>query len=86
MQDFIDFFGKYNKNALYLPAGECKVSFVDVRDIAPQHKGKSYNITGPEALGGDAALILSNELGINQRCLMSGDSFSKLPLVSYLLR
>ena len=58
-----------------MPAGEGKVSFVDVSDIAAvaakilvendeRHKGKSYNITGPEALSyGDAALILSNELG-----------------------
>lgn len=77
MQNFINFLGNTirNQNALYLPAGEGKVSFVDVRDIAAvaakilvendrQHKGKSYNITGPEALSyGDAALILSNELG-----------------------
>ena len=77
MQNFINFLGNTirNLNALYLPAGEGKVSFVDVRDIAAvaakilgqdyeQHKGKSYDITGPEALSyGDAALILSNELG-----------------------
>lgn len=77
MQNFINFFGNTirNQNSLYLPAGEGKVSFVDVRDIAAvaakilvendeRHKGKSYNITGPEALSyGDAALILSNGLG-----------------------
>jgi uncharacterized protein YbjT (DUF2867 family) len=77
MQNFINFLGSTirNQNALYLPAGEGKVSFVDVRDIAAiaakilveddgKHKGKSYNITGPEAPSyGDAALILSDELG-----------------------
>ncbi len=36
MQNFINFFGQTIKtqNAFYLPAGEGKVSFVDVRDIA----------------------------------------------------
>ncbi|MFZ0510329.1 MAG: SDR family oxidoreductase [Candidatus Nitrosopolaris sp.] len=77
MQNFINFLGNTirNQNALYLPVGEGKVSFVDIRDIAAvaakilvehnrHHNGKSYNITGPEALSyGDAAEILSNELG-----------------------
>ena len=76
MQNFINFLGSTikNQNAIYLPAGEGKVSFVDVHDIAAVaakilfeehgHNGKSYNITGPEALSyGDAAEILSNELG-----------------------
>jgi uncharacterized protein YbjT (DUF2867 family) len=36
MQNFINFFGQTIKtqNAIYLPAGDGKVSFVDVRDIA----------------------------------------------------
>jgi uncharacterized protein YbjT (DUF2867 family) len=36
MQNFINFFGQTirTQNAFYLPAGEGKVSFVDVRDIA----------------------------------------------------
>jgi len=43
----------------FAPAGEAKVSVVDVRDIASvavaaltqsKHEGKTYNITGPEAL------------------------------------
>ena len=43
-----------------MPAGDAKVSFVDVRDIAAvavkslindnQQKGRAYNITGGEAL------------------------------------
>jgi uncharacterized protein YbjT (DUF2867 family) len=64
-----------NQNAIHLPAGDGKVSFVDVSDIAAvakkilveddgPHMGKSYNITGPEALSyGEAAEIISNELG-----------------------
>ena len=76
MQNFVNFYSSMIKSqgALYAPAGDGKVSFVDVRDIAAvavqalindnQHKGKSYNITGPEALSyGQAAEILSRELG-----------------------
>ena len=62
-------------SAFYVPAGDAKVSFVDVRDIAAvavqalasnngKHEGKAYNITGGEALSyGQAAEILSKQLG-----------------------
>jgi uncharacterized protein YbjT (DUF2867 family) len=76
MQNFVNFYSPMIKSqgALYAPAGDGEVSFVDVRDIAAvavqalindnQHKGKSYNITGPEVLSyGQAAEILSRELG-----------------------
>lgn len=78
MQNFISFFGQTikNQNAFYLPAGNGKVSFVDVRDIAAvavhslvdgvgsQHEGKAYDITGGEALSyGQAAEVLSSEVG-----------------------
>ena len=62
----------------YLPAGDGKVSFVDVRDIAAIavevltnnddgiHNGNAYKITGPEALSFvDAARILSEQVGKN---------------------
>jgi len=48
-----------SQGAFYAPAGDAKVSVVDVRDIAsiaakaltePGHEGKTYDITGPEAL------------------------------------
>ena len=63
---------------VYIPGGDAKVSFVDVRDIAAvaakvltahdesetRHFGKAYNITGPEALTYyQAAEILSNTAG-----------------------
>lgn len=47
------------EGAFYAPAGDAKVSIVDVRDIASVaaraltecgHAGKTYDITGPEAL------------------------------------
>jgi uncharacterized protein YbjT (DUF2867 family) len=81
MQNFINFFGQTikNQNAFYLPAGDGKVSFVDVRDIAAvvaklltknngnrgqQHENKAYDITGPEALSySQAAEIISKEIG-----------------------
>jgi uncharacterized protein YbjT (DUF2867 family) len=78
MQNFVNFFSQSIKEqaAFYLPAGDGKVSFVDVRDIASvavqvlaknndgRHNGKAYNITGPEAISyGDVARILSEQLG-----------------------
>ena len=78
MQNFVNFFGNSikSKGVFYVPAGDGKLSFVDVRDIAAvgvkvltdnqggRYKGKAYPITGPEALSyGEAAEILSREVG-----------------------
>jgi uncharacterized protein YbjT (DUF2867 family) len=76
MQNFINFFSQTIKeqDAFYVPAGDGKVSFVDVRDIAgvavqallneSKHGQKAYNITGPNAISyTQAAEILSNEVG-----------------------
>ncbi|HWA42300.1 MAG TPA: SDR family oxidoreductase [Hypericibacter adhaerens] len=58
---------------LRLPAGEARLPFVDVRDIAavaikaltePGHDGKAYVLTGPQALShGDVVAILSEATG-----------------------
>ena len=60
------------EGALYQPAADAKISHVDARDIAavavkaltePGHEGKTYPITGPEALSFDEiAAILSEVL------------------------
>ena len=80
MQNFVNFFAPTIKtnSAFYIPGGDAKVSFVDVRDIAAvaakvltqrdesetRHFGNAYNITGPEALSYyQAAEILSNTAG-----------------------
>src|SRR4051794_23649356 len=80
MQNFVNFFGQTikNQNAFYLPAGDGKVSFIDVRDIASvavktlvsnndddsRHMGKAYSLTGNELLTYKrAAEILSKEVG-----------------------
>jgi uncharacterized protein YbjT (DUF2867 family) len=78
MQNFVSFYSHFIKTqgAFYVPAGDAKVSFVDVRNIAAvsvqalskngggKHTGKAYNITGSEALSyGEAAEILSKEIG-----------------------
>lgn len=62
-----------DKNAFYAAAGDAKVSMVDVRDIAevavaaltgPGHEGKTYDLTGPQALThAEAAEHLSTTLG-----------------------
>lgn len=77
MQNFVNFYGHSVKTqgAFYVPAGDARISFVDVRDIAAiavhaltstngKHEGKAHNITGGEALShGQAAEILSEQLG-----------------------
>ena len=76
MQNFINFYLGKNQSSIYLPAGDGKVSFVDIRDIAAiavqalvnnrdrSHNDKAYTITGPEALSyGQAAEILSEYIG-----------------------
>jgi uncharacterized protein YbjT (DUF2867 family) len=64
-----------NQNAIYLPAGDERISLVDARDVADvaaevltnngsQHINKVYDITGPEALShSQVAEILSKETG-----------------------
>jgi uncharacterized protein YbjT (DUF2867 family) len=61
------------QGALYAPAGEGRVSLVDVRDVAavaecilsePGHQGKTYTVTGPQALThAEIASQLSEALG-----------------------
>src|SRR5436309_15865249 len=76
MQNFVNYYSNLirSQGAFYMPAGYAKVSFVDVRDIAAvavkslindnQQKGRTYNITGGEALSyGQAAEILSKAVG-----------------------
>jgi uncharacterized protein YbjT (DUF2867 family) len=81
MQNFVNYYG-YNikaQNAIYLPAGEGKVSFVDARDVGAvaaklllsennngitQHENKAYLVTGPEALSySQVTEIISEEIG-----------------------
>jgi uncharacterized protein YbjT (DUF2867 family) len=75
MQNFVNLHGQSikNSNAFYMAVGDSKVSIVDVRDIASvavktltdngdddRYIGKTYTITGPEALSYyQAAEILS---------------------------
>jgi uncharacterized protein YbjT (DUF2867 family) len=78
MQNFVTFYSSFIKTqgAFYVPAGDAKASFVDVRDIAAvavqalskngtaNHIRKAYDITGGEAISyGQAAEILSKEIG-----------------------
>jgi uncharacterized protein YbjT (DUF2867 family) len=62
-----------DRGELFIPAGDGRTSFVDVRDIAEvaahvlgvrQHYGQAYTLTGPEALTYcEVAETLSRELG-----------------------
>jgi uncharacterized protein YbjT (DUF2867 family) len=77
MQNFVNIYSNSIKSrgAVYTPAGNGKLGFVDVRDIAAvavkvltengsRHQNKAYGLTGPEALSyTQAAEILSDEIG-----------------------
>lgn len=81
MQNFVNYYG-YNikaQNAIYLPAGEGKFSFIDARDVAAvsakvllsgnnnritEHENKAYVVTGSEALPyGQVIEVISEEIG-----------------------
>lgn len=75
MQNFVTYYaGMIRDGALYLPQGDGKVSFVDVRDIAAvdatilrhpaSHAGRIYELTGGEALSNaDVAARIGAALG-----------------------
>ncbi len=78
-----------SQNAMYMPAGEAKASFVDTRDIAalaaaglidPKHHGKSYTVTGPESLDHhEAAALISKVAGKEIKYVdMPEDDFIKM--------
>jgi uncharacterized protein YbjT (DUF2867 family) len=73
MQNLFTMTAMVQQGTLYVPAGEGKAPFVDVRDIAAVaascltetgHAGKIYEVTGPVAIGyADIAATLSQVLG-----------------------
>jgi uncharacterized protein YbjT (DUF2867 family) len=77
MQNFVNFLSQMirEQGSFYLPAGDGKVSFVDIRDIAAvavqaltnnYHSKKTYTITGQEAISyEDAAKIRSEQVSKN---------------------
>ena len=85
MQNFINFYGDdYKNGALYLPAGDGKVAWVDVRDIAAvntevllnpeKYHNQTLIITGPEALSySEAVAVLNDVLGKNTKYVAVSD-------------
>jgi uncharacterized protein YbjT (DUF2867 family) len=73
MQNLLTMTAMIQQGTLYVPAGEGKAPFVDVRDIAAVaaacltetgHAGKIYEVTGPVSIGyADIAVTLSKVLG-----------------------
>ena len=73
MQNFINFFGDdYKNGTIYQPAGDGKIGWVDVRDIAAvnveillnpeKYKGQSLTITGSENLSYAEAVQQMNQV------------------------
>lgn len=73
MQNFVETSAPQQDGGLYLPAGSAEATFIDTRDIAavaikaltePDHQGKEYALTGPEALSyTEVAAIISEVSG-----------------------
>ena len=85
MQNFINFHGDdYKNGALYLPAGNGKVAWVDVRDIAAvnvdvllnpeKYRNQTLTITGPKALSyAEAVAVLNDVLGKDTKYVAVSD-------------
>ena len=85
MQNFIMFHGDdYKNGALYLPAGDGKVGWVDVRDIAAvnvavllnpeKYRNQTLTITGPKALSyTEAVAVLNDVLGKDTKYVAVSD-------------
>jgi len=85
MQNFINFHGDdYKNGALYLPAGDGKVAWVDVRDIATvnvdvlsnpeKYHNQTLTITGPKALSyAEAVAVLNDVLGKDTKYVAVSD-------------
>ena len=75
MQNVVTYFlsGIRDRQAILLPAGQARISAIDVRDIAevavrmlsgPGHQGRAYDLSGPESLSyAQVAATLSVVLG-----------------------
>jgi uncharacterized protein YbjT (DUF2867 family) len=77
MQNFVNFFGKaLHMGALFLPQGEARTSFIDLRDVADAavkilenpraHSEKIYDLTGERALS-NAEVISIMSLAAERR-------------------
>jgi len=73
MQNFVEGSAPRPDGGLYLPVGDSKAAFIDVRDVAavaakaltePGHEGKEYTLTGPAAISHDeVAVAISQATG-----------------------
>ena len=85
MQNFINFHGdEYKNGALYLPAGDGKVGWIDVRDIASvnvevllnpeKYRNQILTISGPKALSyAEVLAVLNDELGRDAKYVAVSD-------------
>ncbi len=94
MQNFVNFGVESIKSqsTLYAPAGDAKLNFIDVRDIASVasiiltskgYEGKEYNLTGPEAITHrQVASTLSKATGKNIKYVSMTDEQARQGMAS----
>ena len=96
-QNFINYdLGAVKSGVIYLPSGEGKTSYIDVRDVASlvvailnnkeKHVSKIYKLTGSEAINHDTtAKIFTEVLGVEIKNLNPTEEDYKKTLRSYNL-
>ncbi|HEX8524875.1 MAG TPA: SDR family oxidoreductase [Tepidisphaeraceae bacterium] len=95
MQNLLGLAGMIKGGTIYMPTGEGKGAFVDVRDVAAVaaaclsdegHEGKTYDITGPAALSyAEVAQVFSKVLGREVKFVdVPAEAAKKVMLVSGL--
>ena len=97
-QNFINYdLGAVKSGTIYLPSGDGKTSYIDVRDVASvvvkilinkeKHLSKIYNVTGIEAINHNtAAKIFADVLGVEIKNINPTEEDYKKTLSSYNLR
>lgn len=81
-----------SQDAIYQPAGDARISHIDVRDIArvatrvltaPGHEGKAYELSGPQALSySEAANALSRVLDRKINYVAVSDDAARAEMLS----
>ncbi len=100
MQNLLGMANMVKGGTLYVPAGAGKAPFVDVRDIAavaascltePGHLGKTYEVTGPDAIGyADISRTFTQVLGrqvnyVDVPVEAAADSMLKMGMPAWLV-
>ena len=94
MQNFVEGSAPRPDGNLYLPVGDSKAAFIDVRDIAAVaakaiaetgHEGKEYTLTGPAAIThGEVAAAISEATGRTIRFVNISEEAARQAMAAHM--